>query len=344
MPFFLQYPEWISPEVIPGLPLRWYGLMYIFAFITTFLLCKKQIASNKSLSEKINDDQLTNMFFWGIFGLLLGARLFAGIFYDPSGKFLHQPWLLFWPFDSSGNFVGLQGMSYHGGLVGAIVGAVLYIRKNKLPLLEVGDVITTAVPLGYTFGRLGNFFNAELYGRVTTGWYGMIFPNAQRFSISQEWVQGVIEKTGIDPMSTMVNLPRHASQLYEAFLEGIVLFAIMWFIFRKRKPFSGFMMGLYLVGYGSLRFLAEYTRQPDIGLGYIINLSGKDPAPYMFETPFAFSMGQIFCMLMIIAGISLWLGLRIYHNRPQKLAIEPTDPYTQQNQNISQRMRKKLKN
>ncbi|THB68117.1 MAG: prolipoprotein diacylglyceryl transferase [Spirochaetaceae bacterium] len=339
MSLYINYPSWITPEIIPGIPLRWYGLMYIVAFGITYLLCKRYLKTHK-LGSEINQDSLVNLFFWTIFSLLIGARLFAAIFYDPSGKYLQQPWLIFWPFDGNGNFIGLQGMSYHGGLVGGVIGVILFSRKNRFSVLEVGDMLTTSIPLGYTFGRLGNFFNGELYGRVTTSWYGMLFPTARRFPASEEWVKEVAAQVDIPVIGTMINLPRHPSQLYEAFLEGIVLFSIMWFVFRKRKPFPGFMIGLYLVGYGTLRFLAEYSRQPDTGLGYIIDLSGKNPAPFLFETFFAFSMGQIFCLLMIISGLILWFLLNQY-NKKTVSRVETFQPGSPKK--ISRSVRKKLR-
>lgn len=337
MPFlYIDYPSWITPEIIPGIPLRWYGLMYIVAFTITFFVFKRLVKEERF---QMDSDSMMNLFFWTIIGLLIGARIFAGLFYDPTGRFLSQPWLMLWPFDGNGNFVGLQGMSYHGGVVGATVGIIAYCKVKKWSFLQIADMAAIAIPLGYTFGRIGNFLNGELYGRVTTSWYGVLFPTARRFPASEQWVQEAAEKVGITIVDTagMVNLPRHPSQLYEAFLEGVLLFTIMWFV-RKRKPFEGFMIGLYLAGYGFVRFLAEYTRAPDHGIGYVLDLSGRSPAPYLFETPLAISMGQIFSFLMIVAAVLLWLILLRYHkSRP---GVETFAPPTR---NAARHLRKKLK-
>ncbi|AFG38805.1 prolipoprotein diacylglyceryl transferase [Spirochaeta africana] len=340
MPFYIEYPSWITPEIIPGFFLRWYGMMYIVAFAVTFVLFKRLVKEERF---PMDNDSMMNLFFWTILGLLIGARIFAGLFYDPTGRFLRQPWLMFWPIDSSGNFVGLQGMSYHGGVVGAVIAIVIYCRVKGWSILKVGDMATTAIPLGYTFGRIGNFLNGELYGRVTTSWYGVLFPGARRFPASEEWVQETAAQVGIPIMDEagMVNLPRHASQLYEAFLEGILLFLVMWFIFRKRKPFEGFMIGLYLAGYGLVRFIAEYTRAPDHGIGYVLDFSGTNPAPYLFETFRAISMGQVFSGLMVIAGVLLWLILLQYHR--QKPAVETYSEPAAPKKNASRKLRQKLK-
>jgi len=160
-------------------------------------------------------------------------------------------------------------MSYHGGLIGVIFAAWYYVRKEKLDWWNVVDLYIPAIPLGYTFGRLGNFINGELYGRLTTSPIGMYFPMAPAGEL------------------------RHPSQLYEAFFEGIFLFAILWSI-RKIKLPKGAMLALYLIGYGVVRFFIEYFREPDAHIGFVF---------------LSFSMGQILCSLMIAGGIFLYFYL-----------------------------------
>lgn len=303
MSLTVAYPSWLKPEIIPGLPFRWYGLMYLIAFGIAYLLFRKQV---RERSYPLNDDQISSLFFWIILGLLIGARVFATIVYDTSGIYLQKPYLVFWPFDGN-RFVGLQGMSYHGGLLGATVALIIYCVLRRIDVRDVGDMLATAVPLGYTFGRLGNFINGELYGRVTAAPWGMIFPHAERFSTRLDWVRSIAEKTGIpltDP-SGMVNLPRHPSQLYEALFEGVFLWLVLW-LWRKKRPYKGFMIGLYVVGYGLIRFVIEYFREPDADLGYRIELVKTGIPPALFSSPFNFSTGQILCFLMILGGI-LWL-------------------------------------
>jgi phosphatidylglycerol:prolipoprotein diacylglycerol transferase len=216
-------------------------------------------------------------------------------------------------------------MSYHGGAIGCVLGVVLYTLKKKFDFREIGDMITTAIPLGYTFGRLGNFINGELYGRVTASPLGMIFPSANPFSAQLEWVRNVAEKTGIAiPNATaMINLPRHPSQLYEALFEGIVLFTILWLL-RKHKPIKGFLFGMYFIGYGFFRFIIEYFREPDLDLGYRIELAPSNIPPALFSSVMNFTTGQILCFLMIIGGL-LWIFAASRMPNPKPIMIYPVD-------------------
>lgn len=299
----IPYPSWLSPEIIPGLPFRWYGLMYLFAFATAYFLFMRQVKERK---PAWSEDDISGLFFWAILGLLLGARIFATIVYDTSGIYAEKPWLVFWPF-MDGKFVGLQGMSYHGGVIGATVAIIAYSLKARMGVRVVGDFMTAAIPLGYTFGRLGNFINGELYGRVTAGPFGMVFPHAERFSAKLDWVRDIAAKTGT-PIAGLssVNLPRHPSQLYEALFEGIALWAILWFL-RNRKPFKGFIIGAYMVGYGAFRFVIEYFREPDADIGYRLQFVRDGVPPALYSTPFNFSTGQVLCAFMIAGGIVWWI-------------------------------------
>jgi phosphatidylglycerol:prolipoprotein diacylglycerol transferase len=185
--------------------------------------------------------------------------------------YLKHPLEIILPFDLSNGFkfTGITGMSFHGGLICVILFTWLYCRKNGLNLLEVADLFIPAIPLGYTFGRIGNFINGELYGRVTSAPIGMVFPLA--------------------PGSQL----RHPSQLYEALFEGVFLFVVLWSL-RRRVRIPGAMLALYLIGYGTVRFFIEYFRQPDAHLGFVF---------------FSFSMGQILCLLMIGCGAYLLVYL-----------------------------------
>lgn len=321
----ITYPSWIHPEIFSGFPLlRWYGLMYVFAFGTAYLLFKYQVKKGELQKAEgstvpITEDEIMSFFSWGIFGLLIGARIFATLVYDTSGLYWHKPWLIFWPFSENGAWTGLQGMSYHGGLVGGIIGVSIWCYRTKHNVLAWCDTTGASIPLGYTFGRLGNFLNGELYGRVTTSPIGMIFPEAPLFPLSQEWVRAIVTKIGmvVPDGSVMVNLPRHPSQLYEAFFEGIVLWAIIWFVFRKRKPFNGFISGVYIIGYGLVRFIIEYYREPDADIGYRMTAGGIPSPTYLNESLLNISTGQIFCALMI-AGGSIFLIVCALRNKRVK--------------------------
>jgi phosphatidylglycerol:prolipoprotein diacylglycerol transferase len=277
--------------------------MYVFAFGTAFLLYRRQV---RERNFPMTEDQLSGMFLWCILGLVLGARIFATIVYETSDIYRRQPWLVFWPF-RDGRFTGLMGMSYHGGVIGGMLGILTYSAAKRFDWREIGDMYAGSIPLGYTFGRLGNFINGELYGRVTTGPLGMIFPQARPLPAADQWVREAAEQTGVavPSLNSLVNLPRHPSQLYEAFFEGIVLWAIIWLL-RNRKPFKGFLISIYLMGYGFFRFLIEYYREPDEDLGYRIEFIKNELPAALAHPPLSFSTGQILSFGMILLGL-VWL-------------------------------------
>lgn len=299
---FIPYPDWLKPEIIPNLPIRWYGMMYLVAFVITYFLFMRQVKQRKL---NISSDLAINFFFWTIIGVLIGARIFATTIYDTKHTFLHEPWLIFWPFDKDWNFTGLQGMSFHGGVVGAVTAVIIFCRVKKIDFLEWGDMMVHAIPLGYTFGRLGNFINGELYGKVSDAPWAMLFPDARRIDATKDWVTDFIARTGfsISDGASLVNLPRHPSQLYEALLEGLILWLIMWFIVRPRRPFKGFSISMYMIGYSVFRFFIEYVREPDDGLDYVIMLGPKNNPPELFMSFLNFSTGQVLSALMVLGGL-----------------------------------------
>lgn len=325
MLLFVNYPSWISPTVVSFLPIRWYAVMYIVAFAFAYFIFRK-VTSEGALNYMNQDDSL-DLFLWAIIGLIVGARVFSCLIYEASPYYWLRPWMIFWPF-RNGQFIGLPGMSYHGGVVGAFIGVLLYSKKHGFKVWDTADALIPGIPLGYTFGRLGNFFNGELWGRCTGSSYGMIFPDAPKFSTVNTWVREAADSAGISyNIGDMISLPRHPSQLYEAFFEGVFLFAILFFIVRpfiaKKKIGRGFMTGSYFIGYGTVRFIIEYFREPDAQLGFIIKL-GKETEPIaLFKSVLNISMGQILCMLMIIGGVVLLIyGLKqeptVYSKRKKK--------------------------
>jgi phosphatidylglycerol:prolipoprotein diacylglycerol transferase len=303
MPLYVAYPNFITPYVFKNLPIRWYSMMYLVAFGLTYILFNYQRKKGKI---KISDDETANLFFYTIAGLIIGARLFSALFYQGNFYYWKNPHLIFWPF-ANGKFVGLPGMSYHGGLVGAVVGAVLFCRRNKKSFLEIADLLVSAIPLGYTFGRLGNFINGELWGRVSTAKWAMIFPDAPHFSINYSWVREIATKLQIEFSSLQaINLPRHPSQIYEALFEGIFLWFFLWFIIRKRKKFHGYILSWYLASYAAVRFVIEYFREPDANLGFIIALGKNSENSAVFSSFLNISMGQIFSLVMLLCAILLF--------------------------------------
>ena len=305
---YIQFPTWLTPEIISGLPFRWYGLMYLLAFACTYVLFKYRVRAD---SLDIDTDEILNLFFWAIIGVLIGGRLLAVTVYDTTGRYLQSPWLIFWPFEN-GRFTGIQGMSYHGALVGSIAACVIYLRVRKHRILEWTDLMAVCTPLGYTLGRLGNFINGELYGRATAAPLGVLFPNANSIPASEPWARNIAGQVGIEvtDSSQLLNLPRHPSQLYEAFFEGIFLWVLLWFVIRRLNLFRGALTASYLIGYGVFRFFIEYFRQPDIGLGYVIRFSTRSNPSELYVSPFNFSTGQVLCALMIIAGVICWFLFR----------------------------------
>jgi len=322
MPLYINYPSWLSPQIFPGVKflslLRWYGLMYVFAFVTAFLVFRKQVKEGalNTPEHTVSDDEVFSFFTFSIVLLLIGARLFSVLIYNTSTKYLTKPWLIFWPWDENWNFTGLVGMSYHGGFVGGFIGMVIWCKRHKQSVFKWIDTMGISIPLGFTFGRIGNFLNGgELYGRITTMPWGVVFPRASLFSRSIEWVDDFAKAAGLPDGTGLVNLPRHPSQLYEAFFEGIFLFVIFWLL-RKKKPFDGFFITMYSVGYGLVRFVIEYFREPDADLGYRIAVDKNAPI-YLNQSLLNLSTGQILCLIMICGGLAFFAVMMI---RKKKLA------------------------
>ncbi len=263
--YWNHIPEHINPNIIEigSFQLRYYGLMYLIAFFLTYILVQYRIRSE---DYEYSTETIQDCFVWGIVGLIIGARLGYVLFYN-FGYYLNHPLEVIFPFDFAGGFryVGISGMSYHGGAIGVLLASIVFCRRHRINFWRFADLFCPAIPLGYTFGRIGNFINGELYGRVTTVPWGMYFP--------------------LDPYLSL----RHPSQLYEAFFEGILLFTFLWII-RKRKHFEGFLFSLYLIGYGLIRFFIEFLRVPDPQLGFVL---------------WSFTMGQVLCIIMILCGISV---------------------------------------
>lgn len=239
-----------------GLDVRWYGLAYIAGFFCALAYGKWQVRRYPSL---VTAEHMDGLFTWGVLGAILGGRLGYTLFYNPQ-YYLHNPVEIFYTWQG--------GMSYHGGMLGVIVAILLFARFLRLDPFAFADRIAPAVCLGLLFGRLANFINGELYGRITDVPWAIAFPSG-----------------GL--------LPRHPSQLYEGLLEGVVLFAVLHFILTKRHR-RGEVTGLFLLGYGAVRVFVEFFRQPD-------DLMHLKEGVFTLIT-----MGQLLSVPMIIAGGIMW--------------------------------------
>jgi phosphatidylglycerol:prolipoprotein diacylglycerol transferase len=227
----------IHPQIDPvalslgPLKVHWYGLMYVLGFLGFLFIGKLRAKEPGSVMDA---DRVDDMMFWGAIGVVLGGRTGYMLFYNLK-TLIADPLSFFQVWDG--------GMSFHGGLLGVILAMFLLARKWKLNFFQVSDFVAPLVPIGLGAGRIGNFINAELWGKHTDLPWGVVFP-------------------AVD------NLPRHPSQLYQAFMEGLVLFILLnWF--RKLSPPVGAISGLFLAGYGVARILAEFVREPDAQIGYL---------------------------------------------------------------------------
>jgi len=224
----------IDPILVELGPVRvsWYGLMYVFGFLASYLLVRYQM---KRKDFGISKAQVENLYFYLIIGLMAGARLGYVFFYDLK-MYLSKPLEIF--------AIWHGGMSFHGGLIGVLIVGILFSWKNRKSFWKMTDLIIVTAPIGLGLGRIGNFINGELYGRVTELPWGMIFPKGGP-------------------------IPRHPSQLYESALEGGILFIILWLLKDKKLP-NGGLLAIFLFFYGAFRFFVEFFREPDSHLGFVL--------------------------------------------------------------------------
>ena len=273
----LVHPQFDPVAISLGpLAIRWYGLMYLVAFILFITLGKWRAKHGpiRGWQEKDLDDLL----FYGVLGVVLGGRLGYVLFYKPDYYLAH-------PLEIP--FVWQGGMSFHGGFLGVLAMLWYFGRRTGRSFLQVGDFVGPLVPLGLAAGRLGNFINGELWGRITSpdAWWAMVFPQAAH----EDHAAALVDPSLMAQLTQFGGLPRHPSQLYQFGLEGVTLFVILWLFSRKARP-TRLISAVFLIGYGCFRFIAEFARQPDDFLGL---LAGQ------------LSMGQWLSMPMVLIGIGM---------------------------------------
>ena len=270
---------------IGSFPVRWYGIMYIFAFVTGYMTLNY---INKKEKLGYTKEQFDSLFTWIIAGIIIGARL-GYVFFYKADYYLANPTEIILPMthDATGtHFAGISGMSYHGGLILGTIFTIIGIKRNKLDLWKTLNLCFLLAPLAYTWGRYGNFINGELFGEVTTSPIGMWFPLAHDSPITNP-------------------ILHHPSQLYEMLFEGVILFAVLYNL-RRIPLLRDKMPCLYLMGYGLFRFFIEFFRRPDAHLGRV--------------DLFGMSRGQTLCSVMFLTGL-IWLIVLIYR---QKKAVKQT--------------------
>ncbi|WP_374372462.1 prolipoprotein diacylglyceryl transferase [Tabrizicola sp.] len=284
----IPFPD-ISPNVFSvtlfgrEFALRWYALAYMAGLLYGWWIILRAIRTPRLWADKppLTAEQVERFFTWAVVGVILGGRLGYVIFYEPAA-FLAEPWRI--------PYVWEGGMSFHGGFAGVVLAGLWFCRREKIPMLSMGDLLAIAAPVGLGLGRLSNFVNAELWGRTTDLPWGVVFPGAA--------AQTCAQLTGA--------CARHPSQLYQATLEGLLLLVVLtWLAFRRgwfKRP--GALMGVFLTGYGVARFLVEFVRQPDAQF-----VSEGNPIGWAVQVgSYGLTMGQLLSLPMIAAG--LWFVLR----------------------------------
>jgi phosphatidylglycerol---prolipoprotein diacylglyceryl transferase len=273
----MQHPAFDPVALSLGpVAIHWYGLMYLVAFVLFYLLGRYRIQKG---TTNLTLQDLEDLVFFGALGVILGGRIGYILFYDLATH-LQNPLqiLMIWK----------GGMSFHGGFLGVLVAMLWFARSRKRSWLDITDFIAPLVPTGLAAGRMGNFINGELWGRVTdpAAFWAMLFPQARNadaaLAAANPSLMPLLQQYGA--------LPRHPSQLYQFALEGLLLFIILW-AYSSRPRATGAVSGVFLIGYGSFRFIAEFARQPDAQLGLLAG---------------GMSMGQWLSLPMILAGVAMW--------------------------------------
>ncbi len=291
----MTYLHQIDPIALSAGPLKihWYGLMYLLAFASAWWLGRQRIRAGRLPGTDMNG--LSDLLFYSMLGVVLGGRIGYILFYS-FGAFLDNPLMIFKVWEG--------GMSFHGGLLGVMIAALWWTRRQKLHFFDTMDFVAPLIPLGLGFGRIGNFIGAELWGKYTQAGWGVIFPTdpaLREFTAQQlqaQYATGALDR-----------FARHPSQLYQAFLEGVLMFCILWWFSSRPRPRYA-VSGMFALLYGVFRFLVEFVRVPDADLGYLA-----------FDWV---TMGQVLSLPLVALGLFLlWLSRRSPTLQPVVPAKEP---------------------
>ena len=279
MEWWQHIPEHLDPIAftVGFFSVRWYALFFVGGFLAAGAFCLWRFRSVGSGFR--SEEELTDTLLAVFFGALIGGRLGYVFFYDPA-FFLESPLRIILPYDAATGWIGLSGMSFHGGVIGAVAAFILVAFRKRLAFWQAADVLALAAPIALFFGRLGNFFNLELYGRLTEKPWGMVFPYA--------WPEGAL---------------RHPSALYEASLEGVLLFVLL-LTYRRTNPFPGALFSVFLMAYACFRFVAEYFREPDSQIGLLWA---------------GFSLGQWLSIAMLLSGAGFYRLVLLHSTRKNRV-------------------------
>lgn len=284
----MVYLHQIDPIALSLGPLaiHWYGLMYLAGFVAAWFLGRARIRQGRL--PGVDENGLGDLFFAAMLGVVVGGRIGYVLFYD-FGAFLGNPLMLFKVWEG--------GMSFHGGLLGVLVAGLWWSRRAKLHFFDVMDFLAPLVPPGLGFGRLGNFIGGELWGKFTGAGWGVVFPSAPELrGQSMEAIRAM------DAAGALEGFARHPSQLYQAGLEGLAMFLVLWWFSRKPRPRYA-VSGLFAILYGSFRILVEFVRVPDAHIGYLA---------WGWVTE-----GQVLSLPLIAIGLVLiWMSRRAPTVRP----------------------------
>lgn len=314
MTAYLPYPDWLSAVISPVVPVRWYTLLHLLAYLLVFILFLRHLRRNDG-TEEIPSAQ--RFFFWFILGYLFAGRIVAVVLFTPLDALLARPWMVIWPFDGDMEYQGLRGMSFGGGLIGGGLALLLYRLRYRIRVLLWADALVIGVPLMFVLVRLGNFANQELYGRVTSLPWGIVFPEALPVRLTGEGMYRRAVALGVEVIgnSGYANMPRHPAQIYEALVTGLAAWGALQIWVIRRRLFPGIAASIYLIIYGAAQFLFGYIRIPPLREPFVLRISSPDKPVAVFTSFLDLTADQLLSLLIAAIGVGALLLVRRYRAR-----------------------------